>query len=117
MKKVLSFVLVGIFVVTCIYLTSQKTASIPLCVVIKHSYFTNDPREYEDNVPIGYEYYGTIHRLEKENQDIDLSTNTQIYMNREVYVNPLDDRFVYIHYNEYHENKYTRLYYETSFKD
>lgn len=110
-KLIVSILMVSLLIITsgCSSKKGPKVATIPLCNVLGHSYYTNFPNDFDEVIGSDYEYYGAIEFFEKEKREKNLSTNFDEYMDKEVYVNKMNDENIYIKFDE---NKYLKLYYK-----
>lgn len=94
---------------------NQNPGTIPLCHILGHSYFTNDPRDELEDIENGYEFYGTIDKYREvyhiDDKHEDLSTNYEGYLNKDIYYNQKDDQNIYI---KLEENKFLKMHYSES---
>lgn len=90
---------------------------IPSCYVLEHDYYTHYDREEDrvNKIEDGFQFYGTINEhiqsseyCTLENKQ-DLSTNTSYYIDKDIYVNKEDKRYIYVRMSE---NNYSILYYD-----
>lgn len=108
---VIGGVLIFIGFVYLMNLFYKEPDLMPTCNVQNHTYYTRNPNPLlEEKIDGEYVLYGTIGKLiDNDEERKDFTTNCSKYHEKEVYVNPADDTYIYLKMGD---KQYLKLQYE-----